>query len=64
MGAPDIVVDIANRHVDRPIFIVASANRDSGLIASKDNWDEHGAVRLWIISNYILKQYKNNRSGH
>jgi hypothetical protein len=57
MGALDIVMDIANRHVDWPVFIVASANRDSGLVASKNNWDEHGAVRNWIIGNYILKQY-------
>lgn len=54
MGAPDIVMDIADRHVQRVIIILPCSDRYSGFIAATEDWQEKCATVLRIFRNQVL----------
>jgi hypothetical protein len=69
MCTSHIVVNISDRTIDRIVLCVASTDGNSGFIAAEDNWYEHGAVRIWIPGDFILrgclkKIVKCDKTGH
>lgn len=54
MCAADIVVDVTDRHIDGPIFILTGSDRHGSFITTQNNWDEHSTMRLRIFGNNIL----------
>ena len=49
-----IVVNDAGRYIQRVVVGLACCNRDRCLVASKDDWNEHGAMSLWGLCDLIL----------
>jgi hypothetical protein len=54
VGTTDAIVHVANREVEGIILIVASSNRNCGLVATKNDWHKHCTMRDWVGSDYIL----------
>lgn len=54
MCSLNIIVYIANRQIDRPILIVASSYRYSGLVAAKNDRAKDRAMSFRILSNNVL----------
>ena len=54
MCAPDIIMDVSDRSIERPILVVTGSNWDRRLVAAKYNGDKHRAMRHWILQNNIL----------
>lgn len=54
MGTPDIVVDIADRHVERVIIILPCSDRHSSFIAAAEDWQEKCATGLRIFRYQVL----------
>ena len=52
--APDTVVDVPNREVNGVVNLLASCDRDSHLVRSKDNRDKHCPMCRGVCRNDIL----------
>lgn len=52
---PDIILGISNSCIKGVIRVVASGNRNSGLVASKNNWREHCSVSFGVVGNDVLQ---------
>lgn len=57
MGSTSVVVDVPNREVDRMVFLLASGDRDSCLVTSKNDGDKEGSVCVRIIRNEVLNNW-------
>lgn len=54
VGSAEVVMYISDRKVNRVVFVLAGRNRDSGLVASQDDGDEHCSMCIWINRDDIL----------
>ena len=54
MGLLNVIVYVADGKVDRPVLIMPSSYRDSGLIATKNDGAKDGAMGIRVLSNNVL----------
>ena len=60
MGMSNIISDIANGDIDRPVLIMASSDGHSGLVTTQDNRYKHRAsVLQWLSHDHVLLNYIN-----
>ena len=59
MASPDIVVNVSNQTIERPVLDMASCDRDSSFVTAKNDRDEHCTVRLSVLFNDILGDCQN-----
>jgi len=51
-----IIVYVTDGQVNWPVLIMTSADRDSGLVAAKNNWNKHGPDCIWVFGNQVLQK--------
>jgi hypothetical protein len=54
MCTPYIVMYVTDGHVDWPVDVVAGSDRDSRLVAAKNDGDEHRPDCVGVFSDRIL----------
>ena len=54
VSTPHAVVNISERYIERIVFVLPSSNRDSSLVASKNERNEHRPMCRGILGDYIL----------
>lgn len=59
-----IIVYVTDGQVNWPVLIMASADRDSGLVAAKYNWNEHRSDRSRVFSNQVLRKKSDRNTDY
>lgn len=54
MGSSNVIVYVTNREVDRPVLIMASSYRYSGLVTTKNDRAKDSTMGFRIFSNNVL----------
>ena len=54
MGTAYIIVDVANGHIDGPVFVLTSSDRHSSFITTQNDWNEHCTMHLRIFRDNVL----------
>ena len=62
MRTSHIVMNIADRHVQGIILVLAGSNGYGGLVAAQDDGDESGTMCGLIFSDYVLKSVNVSQS--
>ena len=54
VSTPHAVVNISERYIERIVFVLPGSNRDSSLVAPKNERNKHRPMRRGILGDYIL----------
>lgn len=54
VSSPDVVTCIADREVDRVVFVLAGCNGNGCFVAPEYDRNEDGSMCIWIEGNNIL----------
>ena len=50
----DIVMNISNRDIERPVFVLPSCNRDGSFVTTENNQNKCWSMAQWLLFNHIL----------
>ena len=54
MGPSDIIMNISNRDIERPGFVLPSCDRDGSFVTTENNQNKCWSMAQWLLCNHIL----------